>query len=83
MGETRIDLGGRTDGGCLGRGSSPAGPRSRVQVGSAAEHSRFERVGEEQAAGDAHARSVVPKRTLAKMGSVAVRWRMVVASSQP
>ena len=36
-----------------GRGSSPGGPRSRVEVGSALEYSRLERIGEEQAMGDA------------------------------
>jgi hypothetical protein len=52
--EPRIGLGGNPrDGRRPGCRSSPAGLRFRVELGSAAEYSRLERFGEEQAAGDA------------------------------
>ena len=70
---------------CSGCGSNPAGPRSRVDVGSAPEHSRFERVRSRPRAMRVRisARSVVPKRALAKIGWAAVRWRIVAAISRP
>jgi hypothetical protein len=73
--ETRIGSVRGQGGGRLrrGRGSGPAGPWSLVEPGGAAEYPRLERLGEEQAAGDARE----------EIGSVATRWRTAVASSLP